>query len=205
MVSVLEFIASLAESLAWPLVVLFAVLVFRRQLVALVTALVARPLASLKVGPFEAAWEAWDQKVAAVEADLGPTPSPPPDSPKDDRVVDELVKLARTRPGDAVVMAFERIEDQLYQLLTDAGARPDRRSAPHLARQALAMGLVQEETVRAIEGIAELRNLAAHGSAGKLDQARALEYLALTEAISYALTRQRPPRGTTGQEPPPDE
>ena len=56
---------------------------------------------------------------------------------------------------------------------------------------------MQPETVRAVEGIGELRDLAAHGRAEDLDQARALEHLALTDAISYVLDQQRPPRRST--------
>jgi len=37
---------------------------------------------------------------------------------------------------------------------------------------------VQAETVKALEGAAVLRNLAAHGQEGDLDEARALDYLA---------------------------
>lgn len=59
-----------------------------------------------------------------------------------------------------------------------------------LARRAQEADLVQPETVRAIEGIAVLRNLAAHGHEAELDEPRALDYLALTDAVIYALTQE---------------
>ncbi len=49
----------------------------------------------------------------------------------------------------------------------------------------------------ALEGAAVLRNLAAHGQEGELDEARALDYVALVEAVSFALShRPRPPGNT---------
>jgi len=64
------------------------------------------------------------------------------------------------------------------------------------ARQALEAGLVRPEAVKAVEGAAELRNLAAHGRAADLDEARAMDYLALVDAVNFALGH-RPTGGTS--------
>ncbi len=85
---------------------------------------------------------------------------------------------------------FARIESQLRQLLDDAELDTGGASALQLARRAQEAGLVQAETVRAIEGIAVLRNLAAHGHEAELDESRALDYLALTDAVSYSLPQE---------------
>jgi hypothetical protein len=47
--------------------------------------------------------------------------------------------------------------------------------------------LVNEETVRAIEGLGVLRNLVAHGRAGETTPERAADYLALVDAVMYTL------------------
>ena len=89
------------------------------------------------------------------------------------------------------MQAFVRVERHLRQILHDAGHDYDTLSAVPLARHALDAGLVQPETVRAIEGLSVLRNLASHGQADDLDEARALDYIALTEAVVFALGQKR--------------
>jgi len=193
-VSGLQFVADLVGSLAWPAVVLVVAFLFRHQLAVLL----ARPFSSLKAGPMELMW---DTQFAQVEADLDVS-EPPPASPTERArsVSEQLVEVARIAPGAAVVQAFARIEAQLRLLLLDAGIDPGKGSAVQLARRAHDADLVQQETVKAIEGTAVLRNLAAHGHEGELDEARALDYLALTDAVSYALTQQSRRAGSVTDE-----
>lgn len=182
----LEFTAALVSSLAWPTVVLVVAVLFRRQLAALL----ARPFRSLKAGPLELVW---DREIAEAEAELGELAPAPPGDVAGSSASDHLAEVARIAPAAAVVQAFARVEGQLRQLLQAADQDPGRGSALQLARRALEAGLVTPETVRAIEGIAVLRNLAAHGHETDLDESRALDYLALTDSISYVLTQ--PSRG----------
>lgn len=55
--------------------------------------------------------------------------------------------------------------------------------------QARERGLISDETLSAVEGPSVLRNLAAHSHAGNIDidRARAHDYLALADAVLYAL------------------
>lgn len=177
-----EFAASLVGSLAWPVVVFAVAVLFRRQ----IATLLVRPFSSLKAGPVEVVW---DREIAEVEAEIGD--SGLPGAPRIDGAPssEQLAEVARIAPAAAVVQAFARVETQLRQLLVDADLDPGRGSAMQLARRAQEAGLVQPETVRAIEGIAVLRNLAAHGHDTELDESRALDYLALTDAVSYAVTQ----------------
>lgn len=186
----LELTASLVDSLAWPVTVLAVAVLFRRQ----VATLLARPFASLKAGPVEVIW---DREIAEVEAELG-DPGPP-GAPKDGRArpSEHLAEVARIAPPAAVIQAFARLEAQLRQLLVDADLDPGRGSAVQLARRAQDADLVQTQTVRAVEGIAVLRDLAAHGHVTELDEARALDFLALTDAVSYVLTHAGR-KGSTG-------
>ncbi len=178
-----EFAASLVGSLAWPIVVLIVAVLFRRQL----SALLARPLSSLKAGPLEAVW---DRQVAEVEAELPRSPSGVT-SAGGDPDTDRLREIARAAPAAAVLEAFTLIEEQLRQILldagVDAGVDAGGGGAMQMARRALEAGLVRPETVKAVEGAAVLRNLAAHGRKADLDEARALDYLALVDAVSFAL------------------
>ncbi|MGI8701893.1 MAG: hypothetical protein ACR2JU_11915 [Nocardioidaceae bacterium] len=184
-----EFAAALVGSLAWPIVVLIVAVLFRRQL----SALLARPLSSLKAGPLEAVW---DRQVAEVEAELPRSPSgaTSADGAPD---TDRLREIAQAVPAVAVLEAFALIEEQLRQILLDAGVDPGGGGAMQMARRALEAGLVRPEIVKAVEGAAVLRNLAAHGREADLDEARALDYLALVDAVSFALGHQPRPPGAT--------
>lgn len=181
-----DFAASLVGSLAWPIVIVIVAVLFRRQL----SALLARPLSSLTAGPLKAVW---DRQVAEVEAELPYSPSgtTPGGSAAD---TDRLREIARVAPAAAVLEAFALIEEQLRQILQDAGVDAGRGGAMQMARRALKAGLVRPETLTAVEGATVLRNLAAHGRPSDLDETRALDYLALTDAVRFALSHQpRPP------------
>lgn len=183
------FAVALVGSLAWPIVVLIVVVLFRRQLSVLLT----RPLSRLKAGPFEAAW---NLQVAEVEAELPRSPSGAT-SADGAPATNRLRKIAQAAPAAAVLGAFASIEEQLRQILLNAGMDPGGGGAMQMARRALEAGLVRPEIVKAVEGAAVLRNLAAHGREADLDEARALDYLALVDAVSFALGHQPRSPGAT--------
>ena len=57
-----------------------------------------------------------------------------------------------------------------------------------LAMAAYRYELISDEAMAAVDGLATLRNLAAHGHASEpIAVGRALEYLALADAVMYAL------------------
>lgn len=186
-----ELLAALVGSLAWPLVVLVVAILFRRQLAALL----ARPFAHLKAGPLEIKW---DREITEVKAELE-SPPPPAGRPGHEGPAEsDLTDLARTDPTAAVMKAFIRVEKQLRALLAGAGIEAGRVHAKALARQALEAKLIKPETMRAVEGLTVLRNLAAHGQAEDLSEGRALEYLTVADAVSYALTQNGGGSGSTG-------
>ena len=47
--------------------------------------------------------------------------------------------------------------------------------------------LISDETLSAVEGLSVLRNLAVHGLGGEIGAQRARDYLALADAVLYAL------------------
>jgi hypothetical protein len=89
--------------------------------------------------------------------------------------------------------AYGRIEARLAEMVDSSEGPPPSprmRSGRALARIARGRDLISEETLGAIEGLSVLRNLAAH-SGGDIGVDRARDYLALADAVLYAL-RSKP-------------
>ncbi len=100
---------------------------------------------------------------------------------------DELSRLAEISPTSAVLEAFSRIEVRLAEVLVEADVPFVRMSAKWMAREARSKGLISDETFAAVDGLAVLRNLAAHSPRDEIDTARSRDYLTLAEAVLFAL------------------
>ena len=175
----LAFFAAVIQGLAWPVVVLVLGLVFRAQ----IKGLLARPLERLEVGPFKANWL---RVLAEVETQVETKATGSDASTDKPSLVPKA--LARTDPVAAVFAAHELIYKRLQEITgQEFGSPPLPRTAAALARDAHDRGLISTETLRAIEGITILRNLAAHGGAGEVTPDRAQEYLAQVEVLLWVL------------------
>lgn len=179
--STLEFIAEMTRALAWPLAAVVVALVFRGQ----IKALFARAKGGLNVGPVSASW---DDQVQVVESNLKIT-SEAVDSTLPTKfvngMIDDLMNVYQQFPEAAIVVAFNRVERSLRDKLGDEFSKQSLRF--NSVKVALERGLITEETARAINGLRNLRNLAAHGLAEDLAAERALDYLVLVDAVLYAL------------------
>jgi hypothetical protein len=175
-----QFIASLVGSLAWPMAIVILVVVLRHRLADLFEQLPKR----VKAGPLELEW---DRTVAETATELAAPRAASPAAPVYVDDLADLVPLADTHPGAAVLDAAARVEQALATRFEAAGADvPPSRGMRDLARRAVAQGLISEETARAIDGLTILRNLAAHGRDGVTPD-RAREFLTLAEAVLYQL------------------
>ena len=177
----LELIVQLTQALAWPVTSLVIVLVLRKPIRQMLT---HRPMNKLKAGPFEVEW---DRMMAEAEADISkPAPAALPGG-----VRDELSTEAQVDPAVAVLAAHTRVDRTLRQILsaTDTPTEEINRagSTVGIARLAHKNGLITEKSLQAIEGITVMRNLAAHGSSREITPEQAEDYLALVDAIVYAL------------------
>jgi hypothetical protein len=174
----LGFIAAVIQAVAWPLVVVIVALVFRAEL----RGLLRGPLQRLKVGPLEAEW---NRVLAALDTEIG---SPTPTRSQPDKGFAELQGLAEKDPDRAVFEAHERIVKRLQEMTgQEIGEPPLAATAASLARVAADRGRIAPATLRAIEGITLLRNLAAHGGPGSVTPERAAEYVAYAEMILWVL------------------
>lgn len=180
----LDFVAALVESLAWPVAVVTAAWILRSPLARALSG----PVKRWKAGPSGVEIEYWEQTIEATRAELeqgAPAGVPLPG------VEDELRRLLEVSPRAAVLEAFARVEGELRaQLVGEAEGR--HLGGTRLARLARERGRINDEMLKAVEGMAVLRNLAAHGG-DELDKGRAREFLALADGVLFALKSAEPP------------
>ncbi|HEV2786689.1 MAG TPA: hypothetical protein VGV67_09900 [Solirubrobacteraceae bacterium] len=179
-----EFIASLVDSLAWPMSVAVIVALLRRQIAALLEA----PVKRWKAGPVE--FEYWEQTAVEVAENVALAA---PTWTGDDEETQRLMALASSAPDAAVVEAFMLLERELIAAAERHDFERDAKSyGARLAEQLANAGAITPETAHAIRGLATLRNLAAHGAGPKTSETRAREFVVLTQAVLFAL--RSPPR-----------
>lgn len=176
-----QFVASLVNSLAWPVAVVVIVLLFREQLGKLLDA----PLKRLKAGPSGVELE-FDRILSEAAAQVEP---PPQLEPARESATADLADVAALSPAAAVLDGFARVEEKLRARLRDAGdpRADEQRGAIALTRYAGQKQLISPETVEAIRGLAVLRNLAAHGGATDVTPDRAAGFLALVDAVIFTI------------------
>ena len=106
-----------------------------------------------------------------------------------------LDKLADENPAAAIMAAWAEVEKAIRLRMGDIGGRQPSIAGMMLARMALERGEISEATLRAVEGLSVLRNLAAHGRGDDVDGEKAHEYLTLADATLYAIKTWRPKPG----------
>src|SRR4029450_2778751 len=116
----MEFVASLIHSLAWPIVVLALVLVFRSS----IRGLLSRPLKEFKAGPLQAVWEYTAgstrrelDRVGAVE----PIETELRTDINASHFRERMLELAGTDPLAAVNGSYDRLEQEFKELLAKHG------------------------------------------------------------------------------------
>ncbi|WP_432969199.1 hypothetical protein [Dactylosporangium sp. CA-233914] len=195
----LEFTAQMVATVAWPIVVLVLLLVFRRWITATVSGATAGArIKRIKLGPVEAEFEEKAADAArSVAGALAENASPPPvDGPVPTFFAD-LIPLAALSPRDAIRMAFAHVRRalvQVYPQLADVG----EDGLPDAVRELARRGLVKPGIADAVTRLRELAGLAA-GPAEAVDARYALQYLTLAEGAIHAVLRAAPAR-----EPGPD-
>lgn len=170
-------VASVIRSLAWPVSIVVLALIFRSP----VTHLLWERLSSLEAFGARATFgkrleesrpivEATGQKVGAVD---------PPSEDEQRRADAEPVGLVLTAAGE--------LEQALSALLEERGVEAPPIGLRQLAGLALGREVISQVNYDAIDGLAAMRNLAAHGGAGRVTSEEALEYVAMVDAVLYSL------------------
>jgi hypothetical protein len=181
-----QFVASLVSSLAWPVAVVIVAVVFHG------------PIGEM-IGRFEhvksPVFEAWTKAEAATRVAVAASPTPQPNKPVSGSLSEKMADLAVVSPGGAVSMAWTEVEKLLSRKMQQATGLPaEKVSGVRGVDAALQAGVINQETATAIHDLATLRNMVVHGGADDLDRARAMDYLALADAVIFAIEHGKPKR-----------
>ncbi|HJZ63075.1 MAG TPA: hypothetical protein VKD70_02075 [Candidatus Acidoferrum sp.] len=166
------FIVELTKALAWPLMVLVALLSFRKTLLRLLP-----QLTNLKYDKLEFQFA---KEVAAVEKEA--LASLPPVSQKSglEAIRQKLTKLAMTSPEAAVVEAWRYLEAEFLELIErrNVDVAPAVRTMPRLLSAMLYKeGLLTEAQHDLVVRLRDLRNDATHSRSQVVDIERAMSYI----------------------------
>lgn len=91
-------------------------------------------------------------------------------------------------PRGRIALSFSRLESALRKLVGDR----ETDSILELGSQALSASLISPQSLRAIEGLTLLHNLALHSNDEEVTEAKASEYELLVDACLYALQNPVP-------------
>jgi hypothetical protein len=190
----LQFVIDFVRALVWPVAILAIVVVLRRPIVDILMQL-ASGLRRLRAGQSDAEF---DRVAGQMKAELTASVSAGGAGTAGIPVLLRFAGVAEDDPASAVAQAFGSIEVALRELLGSSGKLvPVGTGDPTaVARFARDQGLVPESVVRAVDAAVVLRNFAAADPA-RVTKDHAVKYLALIDALLYAVVTQRE-RSITG-------
>jgi hypothetical protein len=193
----LQFIVDFVKALAWPAAVVAIVVFLRRPIVDILMQL-ASGLRRLRSGKSDAEF---DRIAGQTKAELTATVSAGPPAGAGIPVLLRFATVADEDPSAAIAQAFGTVEASLRDLLGSSGKLVPMGSGDPtaVARFARDQGLVPESIVRAVDGLVALRNVAT-ADPTQVTRDHATKFLALVDALLYAITTQRE-RSIAGQSP----
>jgi hypothetical protein len=184
-----EFVASLVDSLAWPVAVVSVVALLRSQISALFDGTLQR----LKVGPggAELEWARVERETAVAAAgSIAAISASGPDGDAIDAELDAIEPLIETMPALAVRQSFAVLERELRRIVEEGQLEVpyENPDVNGLIRAAYHARVITKDTGNALRGLVELRNLAEHDPSGtRTTPEKARDFLALTRSVLYAL------------------
>jgi len=189
-VSASSFIASLVGSLAWPAVIIVILVIFHRQFGTMLERLARVRLGG---GGTEADLD-WNQTESVIRQSLA---SAPPAAPSRGGAPGAAPGGAGAAGGVArspqalVEDRWRALADQLRNVARPAGSVSEAQLAgadfDELMDVALRAGLLDAATVRSLDGLRHLRNLARTSPA--LTPRQAQEFAVMADAVSYGMHR----------------
>jgi len=194
----LEFAWRLIDVLVWPVVVLTALVIYRRLITTTFSgAMSGRKLKKLKAGSFEVEWEAkLDEAGRNVAQVLAETPGAPTESDQIPTNLVDLIPLTTASPRYGVRAAFHQVQRALtraYPQLVSAPPEQLSDAMRNLARQ----GVMDIQVERAV---IQLSQLLESSNSDLVTPAYAYQFLSLAEGAIHAILRSAG-NTTSGERP----
>jgi uncharacterized protein YutE (UPF0331/DUF86 family) len=139
----------------------------------------------------------FQEKVAHVQQEVKEIqkrePAPPEASKEESAFGAQMLDLARISPRAAIMEIYAHVIEhlRLALIMADVAEAKDLRDAYRLMHLAEERKAIPADTLKAIKGLAALRNLAAHGQID-LSYESAVEFLKLSEPLLWSL--MQPPK-----------
>jgi hypothetical protein len=191
-----ETLVGLVQALAWPVVVVIVLLLFRTSISEAIQTRVTKvkgpgfeiELAQAKQDAEVAAASLTDRGLTAVR--LSGTIGLP----------DSVRSAGTSKPDEAVLRAYQVVEDRLWQgMVVATTANPNWRfTATQIIDAALTAGLISPATGRAVGSLAQLRFAVAHSNA-EVSASEATQYMDVAEQVLMAVDQDIQHAITTGR------
>ncbi len=175
--NVFAFIAAMTGALAWPLVIVVALVLFRHSIKALF-----EKLSSLHLGNLGAEF---DTESAAAASTGVPIAASAAHSGAAD---DELLALATRSPRLAIIEMATRVETAIRTLASKSIKHVENRAPGVLIRALEGAGIIDRSTAHSLQGLFVMRNLAVHGPEADVTTQRAVDFIYLANAILFVLS-----------------
>lgn len=179
-----EFIASLTNSLAWPIAAIVIALIARRPVLGLIDRI--NEMSALGMSA------KFDAKLAKATEQMVTKQQGMPLAGSG--VPMELVVLAERSPRAAILEAWVRLEKALRDKVSASGLVSEsdaKASIGRLLEAARRHNIIDGSLHDGLNGLRVLRNLAAHGRTEELSFEKAQEFLVLADALEMALKRPK--------------
>jgi hypothetical protein len=188
----MQFGSNVITVLAWPLVVLFVLVVYRRWITSNISAAISfvkgRQVKKFKVGPFEVEWFL---KIDTAGRDVGDAlKEMRADTTSDEPVRASLVDLIgdiNDNPRTGIRKAFRRVRKALDEAYPElASVREERLS--DAMRDLVRRDVLHPEVESAISQLQKLLEMS-NSDADMADQARGYQFLLLAEGAIHGILR----------------
>jgi hypothetical protein len=186
-----QFVASLVGSLAWPIVLLIIVTMYREELIKFLKQI-------KKIGAGGVNVELSEQVAAvrdagkAVEAEQGVQP------PEALALNPAIVQLAKSFPEAALVQAFKELEGVLQEIRSRLPDDKPHRNLTEVVKALAEQKYITQNVVALFQKLQETRNIAAHTkNREEMSPAEAIELITQIKLLQTLLTNvctQLPPR-----------
>lgn len=192
---ILTFIAKLADSLAWPLVVVITLILLRRPLSELLP-----QVKKLRYKELEAEF---GREVAQIDEKVSSElPEKVQAAPLPESAESKLLNLAGIAPNAAVLEAWKSIEESARSLIAQRGHQLDADSAtPYfLIERVLSRGgILEPAKIKIFRDLRLLRNKVAHAEDFPLSSRQAAEYVRVAMTLCRYLDDLQQADPQTGQ------